>query len=172
MYQALRLHIGQCAVQVLRKSVKKWVSNCSLKFWSQNFEKCGRARSHEKYNKWILCWLYIWVENVGSSFLPSWGMTILNWITPIWRVSLEASSLFVTIHPYFVLLLISFTSSSYNFSSFLSKQTFSHHLWPIHLLIFFCTLFSDYLSHPSFIYIYWTSSLYIPNLFLPLNCNK
>ena len=128
MYQALRLHIGQCAVQVLRKSIKKWVSNCSLKFWSQNFEKCGRARSHEKYNKWILCWLYIWVENVGSSFLPSWGMTILNWITPIWRVSLEASSLFVTIHPYFVLLLISFTSSSYHFSSFLSKQTFSHHL--------------------------------------------
>ena len=51
MYQASRLYIVQCAVQFLRKSIKKWVSNCSLKFWSQNFEKCGRARSHEKYNK-------------------------------------------------------------------------------------------------------------------------
>ena len=33
--------------QVLRKSIRKWVSNSSLKIWSQNFEKCGRARSHE-----------------------------------------------------------------------------------------------------------------------------
>ena len=53
MYQASRLYIGQCSVQVLRKSIKKWVSNCSLKIWSQNFKKCGRARWHEKYNKQI-----------------------------------------------------------------------------------------------------------------------
>ena len=78
----------------------------------------------------------------------------------------------VTIHPLTVLLDIVLTSYSYHLISSLSKWTFSHHLWPICLLILFCTLFSDYLSYPSFIYIYQTQSLYITNLFLPLNCNK
>ena len=30
------------------------MSNCSLKFWPQNFEKCGVARSCEKYNKHMI----------------------------------------------------------------------------------------------------------------------
>ena len=55
---------------------------------------------------------------------------------------------------YFVLLVIPFTLPSYLFAPFLSMQTITHHFWHICLLIFICTLFFNYLSHPSFAYVY------------------
>ena len=58
-----------------------------------------------------------------------------------------------------ILLLMMICTSSYHFLLFLSKWTFSHHLWPICLLIPFCTLFMAYLSYPSFVYIYQIQSL-------------
>ena len=91
MYQALRLHIGQCEVQILRKSIKKWVSNCSLKFWSQNFEKCGRARSHEKYNKHYLISIWNLIVEVDAHYIKGMlnnpdidpSVTINHWILSI-----------------------------------------------------------------------------------------
>ena len=92
MYHALRLHIGQCAVQVLRKSIKKWVSNCSLKSWSQNFEKCGRARSHEKYNNnfvdhhsfefaiWFIFLLFKFISLISLGFTWSY-LNLLGTVT-------------------------------------------------------------------------------------------
>ena len=114
MYQASRLYIGQCAVQVLRKSIKKWVSNCSLKFWSQNSEKCGRARSHEKYNNkntWpvdpqILEW----------AALDSWTLTIE------WVPNSVSHKFAVTLSSFSVLLLDFYPISWINSITNIQKQ--------------------------------------------------
>ena len=70
---------------------------------------------------------------------------------------------------YFTLLVMFLTYFSYHLASLLLKWTISHHSWHIWLLIYLCTPFFAYLSHPSFSYKYQPKSPVHINLFLPLN---
>ena len=54
MYQASRLHIEECAVQVSRESIKNWARKCSTKISSQTLKNVATKKSREEYNNSLI----------------------------------------------------------------------------------------------------------------------
>ena len=97
---------------------------------------------------WRNNWKFVLEFRISEHFL---------WILPV------CSVLQFPLSCVLLVLVITLTHFSYLFGPLLSEQTISHHLWHICWLILtfvhhftFWTLCPDYITHPKFLYKYWT----------------